>query len=157
MSQFGKPLPNVVTESTAIEIQRKEGSARSWLVVGTAATASGGVVLAGNIMKLTNSGLIQTVGTEDPQSVFGVALYQAVSGQPTTCIRGRVRAFWDGINSGGTITPGLELQLSYTYSGWVTGGNASGAWTAIGIYEPFVGGGNLGAANSGTLIPLELY
>jgi hypothetical protein len=109
-------------------------------------------------MKLTNSGLIQTVGTEDPQSVFGVNLFQAVSGQPTTCIRGRVRAFWDGIASGTSpITPGTELQLSYTKSGWVTGGNASGAWTAIGIYEPFYGGGNLGASNSGLLIPMELY
>jgi len=153
MSQFGAPLPTPVTESTAIEIQRKEGSARSWMI----GTAAGGTVKAGNIMKLGNSGLLATVGTEDPQSVFGVLLYQGASGQLSTTIRGRVRAFWDGIASGGTITPGLEMQLSYTNSGWVTGGNASGAWTAIGIYEPFPGGGNLGAANSGQLIPMELY
>ena len=149
MSQFGAPLPNPVSESTAVEIVRKEGSAHSWKVLGT--------IPAGNIVKLTSSGLIQTVGTEDPTDIFGVLLYAGVSGTPQTAIRGWVRAFWDGIASGGTITPGFELSLSYTLSGWVTGGNASGALTSIGFYNPLIGGGNLGATNSGTLIPLELY
>ncbi|HKT22504.1 MAG TPA: hypothetical protein VJR06_07855 [Nitrososphaerales archaeon] len=150
MSQFGTPVPSPVSESTAIEIQRKEGTGRSQKVIGI---AGGGTVPAGNIMKLGSSGLIQTVGSEDPAAVFGALLYQSVSGSVSTCIRGRVRAFWDGA---GTVTPGSEIQLSSTYSGWVTGA-VSGPDFSIGFYEPFVGGVSLAAANSGTLVPVELF
>ena len=162
MSQFGAPRPTPVTESTAIEIQRKEGSARSALLGGFTGTST---IPAGTIVKLMGSGLIQTVGTEDPQDVFGVTLYQGVSGSLATTIRGRVRCFFDGVNSGGaSLAPGTELQLSYTYSGSVTLGNTSGAIDVVGFYSPFYGGTGApgGAAlslttNSGQLIPVELF
>jgi len=155
MSQFGKPLPNPVTESTAIEIQRREGTARSQILIGTGATASGGFVAAGNLMKWSSSGLIQTVGGEDPQATWGVLLYQGVSGSLATVIKGRVRVYWDG---SGTVTPGSEIASSATYSGWFTGlATGSGPSFSIGLYAPFPGGTSLAAANSGMLQPVELW
>jgi len=147
MSQFGAPVPKAVTESTAIEIQRKEGSARSW-------TIASGSLAAGQIVKLTSSGLAGTVGTEDPADIFGIAIFQGVSGGPTTAIRGRVRGWWDGV---GTLTPGAELQLSANGSGgWVTGA-VSGPSFSIGFYNPFYGAGTAAAASySGQLVPMEL-
>jgi len=146
MSQFGAPLPKPVTESTAIEIQRKEGSARSWPACAT--------ITAGQILKLTNSGLTQTVGTEDPQDVFGIALFQGVSGSPTTVIKGRVRAFWDGT---GTLVPGSEISLSLSGVGMVGANSAmSGVLTSVGFYSPFYGGGTVPSSSSGGLIPVEL-
>jgi len=137
----GQP-PTPYSESTAIEVRRAEGTVKTFV------TGAGvGTVSAGSIMKLTNSGALQTVGTEDPSAIVGVALYQAVSGARVTVAKGQLRAYWDGV---GTVTPGVEIGLSTTYSGWFTA-FLSGPAYSVGRYEPLPGGGTLTASNSGTL------
>ena len=144
-------VPTAYSESTAIELVRKEGTARSFKSI----SASN---VAGIIVKQVSGGVLPTLGTEDPQVVAGVLLYPAASGPRAVTIRGKVRAFWDGLSSGGTTYPGQEIQLSYTNSGWFTGGNASGAWSAIGTYVGTPGTSTaLGATNSGLLQVVELY
>ena len=141
----GQP-PTPSSESTAIEIRRQEGTVRSFIAAQT--------VVAGTLMKLTNSGMIYTVGTEDTTAFAGVALYQASSGARVVVAKGQLRAFWDGT---GTATPGATVSLSTTQSGWfevITGPITSGA---IGSYEPLPGTGTLGASNSGTLQPIMVF
>lgn len=135
------PLP--VSESTAIEIVRKEGSAQSFKAIGT--------ITAGELLKWGVSGVIQMVGTELDNGVFlGAAIQNATSGQRVTVIKGWVQARWDGV---GTVNPGTLLVASTTRSGWFTAGTTLSGGMSIGIYSPF--GGNvtttLAAANSGLL------
>jgi hypothetical protein len=137
----GQP-PTPSSESTAIEVRRKEGTVVSYVAMVT--------IAAGNLLKLTNSGALQTVGTEDPNAVVGAAYYQAASGARVTVGKGQVRAFWDGV---GTVTPGVEVTLSAVQSGWfsTSGGAFLSGLGSIGYYSPLPGTGTLGASNSGTL------
>ncbi len=139
----GQP-PTPVSESTAIEVRRTEGTVHSYVAIGT--------IAAGSLVKLTNSGLVQTVGTEDPAAVLGVTLYTATSGSRIATARGQMRVTWDGV---GTVTPGVEVQASITNSGWFTANN-SGTLTSVGRYDPMPGYGTLVAANSGTLQVITL-
>lgn len=141
----GQP-PTTFSESTAIEIRRQEGTVRSFVSAQT--------VVAGTLMKLTNSGLIYMVGTEDTTTFAGVALYQAASGARTVLAKGQLRAFWDGA---GTGTPGATVAPSATQSGWFTFITADITSGAIGSYEPLPGGVTLVAANSGTLQPILVF
>ncbi len=142
----GQP-PTPSSESTAIEIRRKEGTVVSFVTNTT--------VTAGQLLKLTNSGLVQTLGTEDANAVVGAAFYQASSGARCTVGKGQVRSFWDGV---GTVTPGIEVTLSAVQSGWFSssGGAFLSGLGSIGYYAPLPGGGTLGATNSGTLQPIML-
>ena len=137
-------VPTPVSESTAIEIVRTEGSSHSFKAIGT--------ITAGEILKWGASGAIQEVGTEaDNETFLGVAIQNATSGQRVDVIKGWVQVRWDGV---GTVNPGTLLNSSTTRSGWFTAGTALSGGMAIGIYSPF--GGNtttaLAAANSGTLL-----
>lgn len=134
----GQP-PTPYSESTAIEVRRKEGTVISNVAIGT--------ITAGNLVKNTNSGVIQTAGTEDVQSVLGVAFYTATSGNRVVIGRGQVRSYWDGA---GTVTAGSLIQTSQTQSGWFTG-ILSGPSYSLGTFAPQPGTGTLGASNSGTL------
>lgn len=142
----GQP-PTPVSESTAIEIRRKEGSARSYV-------AGNGTINAGEIVKLNASGLIEVVGTEQSNDIVGVALYTAYSGARCTVIKGQVRARWDGA---GTGTVGACIMGSTTYSGMFTMGVATSGTFNCGIYAPLPGGVALAAANSGQLVPVEIW
>jgi hypothetical protein len=142
----GQP-PTPSSESTAIEIRRKEGTVVSFVAATT--------VTAGQLMKLTNSGALQTVGTEDANAVIGAAFYQAASGARVVVGKGQVRSFWDGV---GTVTAGVEVTLSAVQSGWfsTSGGAFLSGLGSIGYYAPLPGGGTLVAANSGTLQPIMI-
>jgi hypothetical protein len=142
MSTANNQPPTPVSESTAIEVRRIEGTAKSYVLGAVAAP-----ILAGNIVKGGASGVIQTVGSEDPEAVLGVTLYNANSGQRVTTVRGQVRCYWDGV---GSPTVGSEIQPSSTYSGWFTA-YVSGALYSLGYYDPQPGTGSLTSANSGTL------
>lgn len=139
----GQP-PTPSSESTAIEIRRKEGTVVSFVALGT--------ITAGNLVKLTNSGVIQTVGTEDPMLIAGAAFYTATSGNRVTVGKGQVRVQWDGV---GVPKPGDEVQASATQSGWFTA-VVSGPSFTIGYYAPLPGGLTLGASNSGLLQPIMI-
>ena len=149
MSYNAGTLPTPVTESTAVVVRRIEGSVRSYVALAT--------INAGNIVYLTNSGALQTTGAQDPNSIVGIALYQALSGARVVVAKGQLRAYWDGL---GTVTPGIEVNLSYTYSGWFSQSGSvysvlSGLGS-IGFYAPQAGYGTLTSANSGTLVPIEI-
>lgn len=136
-------VPTQVSESAAIEIVRKEGSAQSFKAIGT--------ITAGEVLKWGASGAIQMVGTELDNGVFlGVALQNATSGQRVTVAKGWLRIPWDSV---GTVTNGTLLVASTTRSGWFTAGTTLSGGMSIGIYSPQ--GGNtvaaLAAANSGLL------
>ena len=140
-------VPTPVNESTAIEIKRREGQTYQNKAIGTLG--------AGNVIKFGVSGLVNMVGTETDNGLFlGALLYAATSGQPAVTIKGYVRLNWDGV---GTVSPGTLLVASTTYSGWVTAGTALSGGMSVGIYtpQPGTGYGNLAAANSGTLVPVE--
>ena len=139
------PLP--VTESTAIEIVRREGTGKSYKAIGT--------ITAGELLKWGASGAIQMVGTETDNPLFiGAAIQNATSGQRVTVIKGWVQVRWDGV---GTVNPGTLLVASTTRSGWFTAGTALSGAMSVGIFSPF--GGNtttaLAAANSGLLQGVE--
>lgn len=136
-------VPSVVSESTAIEVVRKEGSTLSAKVVNK--------VSAGDILSalLNSSGLTQAINASgNLATVAGVALYQATSGQRTTCIKGKVRSTWDGT---GTVTFGTPIDVSTTQSGWFEPAGTSGTVTQIGWFYGTGAGSSLGASNSGTL------
>lgn len=141
----GQP-PSPVSESTAIEIKRQEGTVRSYVALGT--------LTAGNLIKLTNSGCIQTVGGEDEVAVLGAAFFTASSGSRVVVGRGQLRSQWDGV---GTPKPGDEVTPSTTQSGWWTAATVGSGAVNIGIYSPLPGGLTLGAANSGTLQAIMIY
>ena len=134
-------LPTPVSESTAIEIVRKEGATFSQKSVST--------ITAGDfVYNLNNSGLVQAIEAIDAQSIAGVALYDAVSGAVCTTIRGHVRARWDGA---GTVNRGTQIVSSDVRSGWFEPLGAVTSGTLI-LGRSLA---NLGTANSGTLV--EVY
>ena len=134
-------LPAAVSESTAIEIVRKEGSTFSQKSVST--------ITAGDfVYNLNNSGLVQAIEAIDAKSIPGVALFDAVSGKTCTAIKGRVRARWDGT---GTVNRGTLIVSSDVRSGWFEPLGAVTSGTLI-LGRSI---GNLGASNSGTLV--EVY
>ncbi len=140
-------VPTPVTESTSIEIVRREGTAKSYKAIGT--------ITGGELLKWGASGVIQMVGTETDNPLFvGAAIQAATSGQRVTVIKGWVQSRWDGA---GTVNPGTLLVASTTRSGWFTAGTALSGGMSIGIFSPF--GGNvttaLAAANSGLLQGVE--
>ncbi len=140
-------VPTPVSESTAIEIVRKEGSARSVKAVNT--------ITAGDLLWLPNaSGATQTVtfsGTRD--TVIGAALYSAVSGGRVTTIKGKVQVKWDGA---GSPIFGSPIAPSTVRSGWFE--FSSGTAAPIGIlWGSIVGAGFAAVAgNSGTLLVVEI-
>jgi hypothetical protein len=83
-------VPSVVSESTAIELVRREGTARSWKANNT--------INAGELLWYPNaSGVVQTVtfsGTRD--TVLGAALFNQTSGGRVVTIKGKVQVRWDG-------------------------------------------------------------
>jgi hypothetical protein len=141
-------VPVPVTESTAIEFRRKEGTARSFKAIGT--------LTAGELLKFGASGAVQMVGTEtDNGLLLGVALFTATSGNRVTTAKGQMQVRWDGV---GTVNAGTTLLVaSSTRSGWFTAGTALSGGMSIGLYTPL--GGNttaaLAAANSGLLQLVE--
>ena len=140
-------VPTPVTESTAIEIVRKEGTGKSYKAIGT--------ITAGELLKWGASGVIQMVGTETDNELFiGAAAQSATSGQRVTTFKGWLQVRWDGV---GTVNPGTLLVASTTRSGWFTAGTALSGGMTVAIYSPF--GGNtttaLAAANSGLLQGVE--
>jgi len=139
-------VPTPVSESTAIEVVRKEGSALSWKAIDT--------IVAGALLYQVNaSGVDLCVGTISSPATVGVALSQASSGGRVTTIRGKVRAIWDGA---GTLTYGTVIGNSTTQSGYFTpGANTSGAFilgTCIGTGPGFLATG----ANSGQLVVVNI-
>jgi len=145
-------IPSVVYEGTNIEIVRKEGSTLSAKVVNP--------VFAGDILSamLNSSGLTQAInGSGTLANVAGVALFQGTSGQRVTCIKGKVRATWDG---SGSPVFGSPIDVSTGRSGWwepaATGANSSGVSTQIGWFFGTGAGSSLGASNSGTLQIVEI-
>ena len=141
MSAF---VPTPVSESTAIEWRRVEGTAHSFKA------AAVGSIPAGSLVKFGASGILQMIGTELDNGVFlGVTLYTATSGSIVTVARGQMRVAWDGA---GTVSPGTLLVASATYSGMFTAGTTLSGGMSIGVYEPLPGTfANLAAANSGQL------
>lgn len=143
------PIP--VSESTAIEVVRREGSNHSYKSVST--------ISAGDLLFFPNSsGVAQGVGgTSGGISNFpGVALYDAVSGARCPTIKGFVRSRWDGVTAG---VLGQPIALSTTRSGWfeITPARASsGSYLDIGRYID-TSVGTLAAGNSGTLVVVELF
>lgn len=135
-------IPAAVSESTAIEIVRTEGSAHSEKSVTT--LTAGDIVYFAN-----NSGLVQVVAAINSYSIFGIALYDATSGNRVTTIRGKVRGRWDGT---GTVNKGTSIGSSATRSGWFEPSAITSGVLNIGFSY-----NNLGATNSGTLTPIELY
>jgi len=139
-------LPTPVSESTAIEVVRQEGMARSFKSVST--------LTAGDICYFANnSGIVQVIAGVSRLEHVGAALYDAASGNRATTIRGKIRARWDG-----TGTPGLSVPIgsSATRSGWwEVSADTSGVF-AIGQYLD-VSVPNPGATNSGTLLVVELF
>lgn len=142
-------LPTPVSESTAIEIVRKEGTARSFKSVGA--------LVAGELLYFANSsGVTQGVGgTSGGLAAYaGVALFTQTSGNRVTTIHGKHRARWDGVTVGAL---GSAIGLSTTRSGWFEVNPAaasSGSYLNIGQYID-TGIGTLAAANSGTLVVVE--
>ena len=135
-------IPTPVSESTAIEIVRLEGSTKSTKAVDT--------FVAGNVAYfLNNSGLTKVIANIRAKSIPGVVLYDAVSGERVVTLQGKVRVFWDG---NGTVNRGTPLQTSSNRSGWVeaTGTIVSGDVFDIGYSE-----NALAAANSGLLIVMN--
>lgn len=139
-------VPTPVSESTAIEVVRKEGTALSWKAVDT--------IVAGDLLYQINaSGVDLCVGTISAPGTVGVALFGQTSGGRVTTIKGKVRAIWDGV---GTLNYGTVIGNSTTQSGYFTpGANTSGAFilgTAIGTGPGFLAV----AANSGQLVVVDL-
>lgn len=138
-------VPSVTLETTAIELVRKEGSARSWKAVNT--------INAGELLWLPNaSGVVQTVtfsGTRD--TVLGAALFGQSSGGRVTTITGKVQVRWDGATTGPMGSP---IAPSTLRSGWFE--LSSGTAAPVGIYVGTGPGSALAAANSGLLQPVEL-
>ena len=130
-------LPTPVSESTAIEIVRKEGATFSQKSVST--------ITAGDILyNLNNSGLVQVIGNIQGEACAGVALYDAVSGTVATTVRGHLRCRWDGT---GTVNRGTVIGSSATRSGWFEPSALASGNLVLGHSIA-----NLAAANSGTLV-----
>lgn len=135
-------VPSPVSESTAIEIKRKEGSTFSAKAVET--------ITAGDFVYFsTNSGLIQAIEAIDAVRIVGVSLWDAVSGERCVTVKGHVRARWDGT---GTVNKGTQIVSSDVRSGWFEPLGASTSGTLILGYSV----NNLGASNSGTLVEVVL-
>ena len=143
-------VPSPVSESTAIEIVRKEGSARSWKAIDS--------ITAGDLMWFPNSSGVRQIvgGTSGGISAFaGIALYTQTSGNRVTTIHGKVRCKWDGVTAGPL---GSAIGGSTTRSGWfevAPGVASSGSYLVLGQYID-TGVGTLAAANSGTLVAVEV-
>lgn len=136
-------LPTPVSESTAAEIVRREGSAKGFTTNDT--------ITQSDIVKLANgSGLVRAVNGDLLPIIDGVAIYTAVSGARTVAIKGRVRAVWDGV---GTVVPGTVLGVSAARSGWFEPSASTSGQLQIGYYR---GTAALAAANSGTAVEVEL-
>ena len=144
-------VPTPQSESTAIEIVRREGSARSYKCVDNGLTA-------GDIAFFPNSsGIAKAIGGTSGgiSNIAGVALYTTVSGARAVTIKGVVRCKWDGVTAG---VLGQGIGASTTNSGWfeITPAIASsGSYLVIGRYVD-TSVGTLAAANSGTLVAVEL-
>ena len=136
-------IPAAVSESTAIEIVRLEGATRSAKSV---STITGGDFL----YNLNNSGVVQAIEAIDAGRIIGVALYDAVSGNRVTAIKGHVRARWDGT---GTVNKGTQIVSSDVRSGWFEPLGASTSGTLILGYSY----NELAAANSGTLVEVQVF
>lgn len=135
-------VPTPVSESTAIEIKRTEGKTFSAKAVDT--------ITAGDFVYFsTNSGLIQAIEAINGDSIVGVALYDAISGERCVTIKGHVRARWDGT---GTVNKGTIIVSSDVRSGWFEPLGAVTSGTLILGYSI----NNLAAANSGTLVEVFL-
>lgn len=135
-------IPTPVSESTAIEVVRREGSARSFKSVST--------ITAGDFVYFANnSGVVQTIEAIDASRIPGVALYDAASGNRVTTIKGKARARWDGT---GTVGKGTQIVSSDLRSGWFEPLGASTSGTLIIGYSHDV----LAAANSGLLNVVEV-
>jgi len=136
-------VPTPVSESTAIEVVRIEGATRSAKAVST--------ITAGDfVYHLNNSGVVQAIEAIDAGSILGVALYDAVSGNNTTIIKGHVRARWDGT---GTVNKGTQIVSSDVRSGWFEPLGAVTSGTLILGYSY----NNLGTTNSGTLVEVQVF
>ena len=141
-------IPTPVSESTAIEVVRKEGSTLSVKSVDNTITA-------GDILMFNASGVLKQaggIGSGDSFTLAGVTLYTCASGNRTVVIRGKVRATWDGVNTGNF---GVPIAPSLTHSGWFE--TSSGLVYPIGVFIGNGGGSQLAAANSGTLQVVEIY
>jgi len=134
-------LPTPVSESTAIEVVRQEGSARSWPANDTLA--------AGDIVYTTPSGLAKAIISTQAWMCPGAVLYTAVSGSRAVTIKGKVRARWDG---SGTLNRGVVIQQG-AHSGWFTVAvaNIFASGTHLGLSWD-----NGGATTSGKLHVVEL-
>lgn len=136
-------VPTPVSESTAIEIRRIEGSVRSQKSVST--------ITAGDLLyNLNNSGVVQAIEAIDAGRIVGVAWYDAVSGARVVYGKGHVRARWDGA---GTVNKGTQIVSSDLRSGWFEPLGAVTSGTLIlgrSVNE-------LAAANSGTLVEVEIF
>lgn len=129
-------VPTPVSESTAIEIVRKEGSTFSAKSVST--------ISAGDLVYwVNNSGLAEAIESVANLTSPGIALYDAVSGSRCVTIRGHLRARWDGA---GTVNKGSPIAPSATYSGMFTLGVAGSGTLIWGLSV-----NNLGTSNSGQL------
>lgn len=136
-------VPTPVSESTAIEIKRVEGATKSDKAVDT--------ITAGDLIYYgTNSGLIQAIEAINGGSIVGAALYDASSGARVVAIKGHVRCRWDGT---GTVNKGTLIVSSDVRSGWFEPLGAVTSGTLILGYSH----NNLGASNSGTLVPVQLF
>ena len=139
-------LPTPVSESTAIEVVRKEGSTRSQKAVDT--------ITAGEILTINNSGAVRAIGLSGiAPLLMGVALYTATSGNRVVTIRGKLRSFWDGA---GTVVNGTPIAVSTTRSGWFEPYAGTSGINVIGYFFGDAPGASLAASNSGTLQVVDI-
>lgn len=141
-------IPTAVSESTAIEVVRKEGSTLS-------AVSVDNTITAGDILQFNASGVLKAngVGSGVTNTIAGVTLYTSASGNRTVMIRGKVRATYDGVTAG---TYGVPIAVSHTHSGWFE--VSSGDTLPLGVFIGNGGGSQLSTtANSGTLQVVEIY
>jgi hypothetical protein len=140
-------LPSPVSESTAAEYQRIEGTARS-------AKAVAAITLGEIVGFVTSSGYAQIPGGTSGGSaiVQGVALYTQTSGNRATVIRGKVRSRWDGVANAKLGDP---IAVSTTRSGWWETSQSTSGELVVGKYIDTIVG-TTAAANSGTLLLVEI-
>jgi hypothetical protein len=140
-------IPTPVSESTAIEVVRKEGSTFS-------AKSVDNTLTAGDIVQYNASGILKATGLGSGvfETIAGVLLYTCASGNRGVAIRGKVRATWDGAST--TLNYGAPIAVSTTHSGWFEA--SSGDSIPIGVYVGLYGGSQLAAANSGQLAVVEI-
>ena len=129
-------VPTPVSESTAAEIVRTEGSTRSFKSVDN-------TIVSSDLIMLNASGAVKATSGSVTE-YLGCTIYTAGSGQRVVVERGKMRATWDGAST--TLAAGAPIGISVTHSGWFEGSSLTSGANVIGYNVT-----NLAATQSGTL------